>query len=302
MTKDTDMPQSTLTWMIPDLKPALQACDTQVFAKGTIDFLKANVLSAPDSPDIATALYRLLGGEGALPRAALLALYYDLPVANAWLLCEPVELTDSKRDVVCLGNAHLALTLTEAEAFATTFNQYWEGTGMMLYTPTPTQWLLALQETPGFHAPSLRDVLNQNVAQHIPTGNMSAWRHLFSQAQMLMQGHPVNRSRVGVLPLVNGLWISGEGQLMTLEKKPHLRVMSDTPEVIAVTHTVMGKTVPSCDSFDAFWSLYGSSQEEHIITLSCESVGAVSYEDYFETLENRWLKSYVSRERMKIPS
>jgi hypothetical protein len=129
-----------------------------------------------------------------------LASHYDLPPATAWLLCEPVELVASNHEIICLGNAHLSVTIAEAASFAATLNAYWEGSGMMLYTPTPSQWLLALSSPTAFDTPSLGEVVNQPIPRQLPP--------LFLQAQMLMQGHAVNRARQGVLPLVNGLWMS----------------------------------------------------------------------------------------------
>ncbi len=279
----------SMTWMIPDLKQALQACDTPVFAKSTIDFLKKTVLPMQAATDdIATALYWYLGGEGALPRAALLALYYDLPPADAWLLCEPIELTEAKQDVVCLGNAHVDITQEEANIIVAKFNAYWEGSGMVLYAVAPKQWLLALPTRCEFQTRPLCNVLNQNLADNIPTGATTAWSHLFSLAQMLMHRHALN-----------GLWMSGEGELAALEKKPHLCLMTDNPEVLMLARVVMAKTISVCENFDMFLEKYGSGNEEYILALSCEAVGAVAYEDYFEILENRWLKSYLARE--KIP-
>lgn len=126
-----------------------------------------------------------------------------LPPAPAWALCEPVELVSARRDVVCLGNAHLTFAQEEADAFATTFNAYWEGTGRVLYAITPLRWLLALPEPIAAETKPLRLALNQ------PIGRVSmAWDTLFAEAQMLMQAHPVNRARAGLLPPVNGLWFS----------------------------------------------------------------------------------------------
>lgn len=127
-----------------------------------------------------------------------------LPPAQAWLLCEPVELMAAKNEVVCLGNAHIALEQAEADAFAATFNRYWEGTGRILYTPTPMQWVLALPEAVSFSTTGLSDVINKTI---VSPGSL--WSMLFHEAQMLMQAHPVNRARAGALPIVNGCWFSG---------------------------------------------------------------------------------------------
>ncbi|MFI4956718.1 MAG: hypothetical protein ACHQAX_05885 [Gammaproteobacteria bacterium] len=257
-----------ITWIIPDVN----------FSKDNTKILNAR--------DIPTAAYHALGGEGDLPRAALLALYHDLPPAPAWLLCEPVELIAARRDVVCLGNAHFEFEQEEANAFAATFNAYWEGTGRILYTPTPRQWLLALPEPVAFKTNPLCDVLNQPIV----SGDR-AWDALFSEAQMLMQAHPVNRARASLLPPVNGLWFSGEGELPVLAKQPRLRVMTDIPEVISLAKSVMATVLPVSETIQA-------SDAPLIITLSYKNLGTPCAEDFVEIFENQWLQPLLVRERI----
>lgn len=133
----------------------------------------------------------------------LAELTQGLPCAAAWVLCEPVELAPAKRDVVCLGNAHLTFEQEEADAIAATFNAYWEGTGRVLYAVSPLRWVMALPESIACETKPLREALNQ------PVGTVgSMWDRLFTEAQLLMQGHPVNRARAGMLPPINGLWFS----------------------------------------------------------------------------------------------
>jgi hypothetical protein len=258
-----------ITWIIPDVN----------FSKDNTKILNAR--------DIPTAAYHALGGEGGLPRAALLALYHDLPPAAAWLLCEPVELIAARRDVVCLGNAHFEFEQEEADAFAATFNAYWEGTGRILYTPTPRQWLLALSSPIDFKTNPLSDVLNQPIVS-----KDRAWNVLFSEAQMLMQAHPVNRARAGLLPPVNGLWLSGEGELPVLEKQPRLRVMTDIPEVISLAKSVMATVLPVNDQVTL-------NDDPLIITLSYKNLGTPCTEDFIELFEDKWLQ--LSNVRETIP-
>ncbi len=251
---------SHITWIIPDL-PMLD--------KHTTDFPQ----------DIPTALFHHLGGEGDLPRAALLALHHELPPANAWVLCEPVECMASKKDVVCLGNAHLTITLDTARAWVAKFNDYWEGTGRVMYAVSPSQWLLALPEPLSYRTQPLRKILNQPIPKQLPL--------LFSEAQMLMQGNTLN-----------ALWFSGEGELPVFDKRPDLHVMTNNPEAMALTRSVMGHVVPFCQSFDDFWAHYGKSQDEWIIALSAESLGATDEEEYVAMFEKHWLKSYLMHAKM----
>lgn len=142
-----------------------------------------------DFPSVQTLLAQLTAG---------------LPRAVAWALCEPVELIAGNRDLVCLGNAHVAFAQEEADAFVATFNAYWEGSGFVLYAVKPLQWVLALPEPLTSALKPLRASLNQ------PLDTMTGlWNRLFTEAQMLMQGHPVNRARTSnALPTVNGVWFS----------------------------------------------------------------------------------------------
>ena len=136
-------------------------------------------------------------------RELLATLTQGLPSAAAWVLCEPVELISGKQDVVCLGNAHLDFAQEEADAVVATINAYWEGTGRQLYAVSPLQWVMALSEPIMAETKPLREALNR------PVGALSAaWDKLFTETQMLLQGHAVNRARSGVLPPINGLWFS----------------------------------------------------------------------------------------------
>lgn len=257
-----------ITWIIPDVN----------FSKNNTKILTTR--------DIPTAAYHLLGGEGLLPRAALLALYYDLPPAPAWLLCEPVELMAARKEVVCLGHAHFEFEQEEADAFAATFNAYWEGSGRVLYTPTPRHWLLALPEPVTFSTHPLSDVLNQPI-----TSQNRSWNMLFSEAQMLMQAHPVNRARAGLLPPVNGMWISGEGELPVLEKQPRLRVMTDIPEVISLAKSVMATVLPLSSELP-------TNTDPLIVTLSYKNLGTPCSEEFVELFEHKWLQPAVAHERI----
>ena len=108
---------------------------------------------------------------------------------------------------------------------------------------------------------------------------------------MLMQAHPVNRVRARLLPPVNGLWFSGEGELPVLEKQPRLRVMTDIPEVISLANSVMATVLPVSEDVTI-------NNDPLMITLSYKNLGTPCAEEFIELFEDKWLQLSKVRERI----
>ena len=80
----------------------------------------------------------------------------------------------------------------------------------------PDRWHLRLAAPADFRTPPLSAMAGRRVERQLPEESGTAWlRRLLNEAQMLLHGHPANRSRTEAdrLTINNSLWLWGPGQL-----------------------------------------------------------------------------------------
>lgn len=189
---------------------------------------KRQAVSSFDDP--LSCAYQMLGGEGALPIAALQAQRYRLAPSAHWVLAEPIECQADHRTVYCLGSAHLHITHEEVVQLLDTLNQHLQADGLHLYAPTPECWLLAMDQPWVIDAMPLSQVLNQDIQRCAPKVLAQEWKRLFVELEMLLHQHPVNQAREKKgYPKINACWFSGAGELKVMPPQPQTAVLSDDP-------------------------------------------------------------------------
>lgn len=270
-----------LTLIIPDLLSTLAQADEAGQALPLLRQLSQSTAQACEPyADEVTAFYRWLGQKGELPRAELLAHHYKLPPANTWLLAEPIECQADKNAIYCLGSAHLHVDQSEANHLIDSLNQHLVSAGMRLYAPEPTRWLLALSEPLEVQTQSLNTIVNRALSQ-TPS--------LFTELQMLLHKHPVNLAREAAgKPLIHACWLSGEGKLPIMAKRPTVGVVTEDPLTRVLANWVDAQP---CQSLNTL----GSTVEEHASHFS-EMVICLKASHHAVALEQNDMKALLAQQ------
>jgi hypothetical protein len=183
-----------------------------------LEKLLARADQRPAPADYPRTLFSLLNlsmpTSGPLPTASLCWLADSSePLPANILHADPVYLKPDMADVQLFRPGNLQIK--QARDYARAFNDFYQGEGFCLHTPTADRWFLSAPgpvETP---AAGLEQITGRNLRSFVRGGEQSReWSSLFTEIQMLFHELPVNQARqaVGELP-VSGLWLSGGGAL-----------------------------------------------------------------------------------------
>ena len=155
----------------------------------------------------------LLNLEPPLPAAAILADVYQQP-QGYYLIAELTEFKADLTTVFCLGKHHLHVTDEEARSLIQDVQKLLplDVTVKLLMTNT---WLVKMQRPIQLVTVPLTNILNKQVPTPIMSGKDSTqWQRLQTELQMVWHASSINQQRQAAnLPLINALWLSGEGEL-----------------------------------------------------------------------------------------
>ncbi|MCB1745096.1 MAG: hypothetical protein KDK91_32310, partial [Gammaproteobacteria bacterium] len=89
--------------------------------------------------------------------------------------------------------------------------------GAQLHAPHPQRWYLRLPESPGIRTSTPHAALTEGLSRHMPVGEQAGrWASRLTELQMVLHSSPVNAARATRgLPIINSLWLWGEGCLPT---------------------------------------------------------------------------------------
>jgi len=165
-----------------------------------------------------------------LPAGALTALATDAePGARAWLRADPVHLRADRDRALLIPNEAFAITEEEADGLSRSLIPLLEPR-FRLHRASPTQWCLEALEgdAAGASARAPVDLAGADVDRNLPA---KAWHPLLTELQMAMYDHPVNAAReAGGLPVINSVWLWGEGRLPAAARVPwHSVTANDLP-------------------------------------------------------------------------
>lgn len=139
-----------------------------------------------------------------------------------WLRAQPIHFAaglDRLTTVPLRGAARMSAA--EREALSPTLVDHLQSTGIQLHDGADGEWLLRSEEplqvqtvTPEFAAANPH-------AEILPRGrDASGLRRLMTEMQMLLHEHPVNTQRQARgLPVLNAIWVHGEGILSDVTAK-----------------------------------------------------------------------------------
>ncbi|RRQ20021.1 hypothetical protein [Thiohalobacter thiocyanaticus] len=167
-------------------------------------------------------LFEALADLGGYPRAALPAarLRYLAETGGMGgpgdLLCaDPVHLR-ADQDRVLLFDADLNVTAGEAHALCEAFNAFEADSGMRLECVTPEHWYLHVPGGIDIETTPLQHARGRDIDPLLPRGpGRVRWHALLNEWQMLLFQQPANQQRQQAgRPMINGVWLWGEGELV----------------------------------------------------------------------------------------
>jgi len=158
------------------------------------------------------------------PYASLTALGHGLMGDSGyWLRADPAEFLVDAANVYLIGRDHLALSQDETNQLLMTINALIAEDSLKLVAGSNHEWFLNLTSDPHVETVPFCRVIANDIRPYLPKGTRAkVWCKLLTEFQMLLFQHPLNSQReANGLPLINGIWLWGEGQLkdMTLNKK-----------------------------------------------------------------------------------
>ena len=167
-------------------------------------------------------VFEALAGLGGYPRGALPAAWLrylgetgSMGGPGALLCADPVHLR-ADQDRVRLYDADLNITAGEAAALCEAFNAFEADSGIRLECTTPEHWYLHVPGELGITTTPMQQARGRDIDPLLPQGRERArWHALLNEWQMLLFQQPVNQQRQQAgRPMVNGLWLWGEGELV----------------------------------------------------------------------------------------
>lgn len=207
--------------------------DVRSDAPGTRAQLRRHFTLVPDHWPVA-ALARRVDAMGA----------FDAGDAQAacWLRADPAHVRAGINGATLLACGDmLALSPDETDALLRPLRPIFGDAGFTIDAPVPGHWYLRLPREarlPAFAEPG--DALGSDVFDHLPVDEAGRrWRHLLSEAEVVLHNHPHNAVRVsqGQMP-VNSLWFWGGGVLPDHVSTVHTSVHSDDETLRALAHGI----------------------------------------------------------------
>jgi hypothetical protein len=158
-----------------------------------------------------------------LPVATLTYLYDKNRLPQEYVLrADPVCLKADRDCLFLLGHKGLQITPDEAEKMVAEINAIYANDGWSVEIGASDRWYIRSLEKPLVDTVPLSEVFGKNVAPYLPRGpEEKKWRVVLTELQMLLHNNVVNVQRaMHHQPVINSVWIWGEGQLPEFEPHP----------------------------------------------------------------------------------
>ncbi|MGH8503199.1 MAG: hypothetical protein ACREVE_12145 [Gammaproteobacteria bacterium] len=220
--------------------------------------------------------------ERDLPLGALRRLGFGrAPDRAVWLCADPVNLKADVARVYLRDSGSLAMTLAEAQQLGDLFTAHFADNDWTLEITSPACWHLRLPAVPRIITHPQRQVMGRAIEPFLPRGADAArWRALQNEAQMLFHAAEVNRVRdTSGHPLINGLWVSGAGQLPDADDLTAAvgKTWSDDPLARGLSRLAGIDTGPVPAAFDGV--LADAAGGAHLVSLE-QALTPARYDDF----------------------
>ena len=154
--------------------------------------------------------------------APLCALGADLSVDDRYTIAATPVTLIADRDVVVLAGTVDDLRADEASILIDLLNRHFAGDDMTFDAPRPATWYALCGRNFSFVTSPIDAALRHPIDSFLPSGpDGNLWQRWQVEMQMLLHEHVVNREREQRgLPLVSGIWLSGNGRLTDIARPP----------------------------------------------------------------------------------
>ena len=172
-------------------------------------------------PSAASVMEVLATGFGfageTMPIAAVSAMEEGLPIEGRfWLRADPVKLRADLSTAYLLGSPKLSLSAEEQQALHRLLTPYLEADDIQLHMPAATRWYISCPNLPGLKTTLPVWAMGKSIEAFLPQGpEQTIWLQRQTEWQMLLHDHP----------LIDSLWLWGEGRLPNKPPQPQWDVV-----------------------------------------------------------------------------
>ena len=176
-------------------------------------------------------LLRQWGLAADAPVAALTLAADGGPREGGWMRADPVHQRLDRHALVLHDASVLALTAEEAARAMEALNAFFARDGLEFVAPARDRWYVRLPQGESPRTVPLDEVVGRNPFGKIPgAGTRLSWPSIFSEAQMLLAGLPLNAVRAAEgRPALNGIWFWGAGAFPAGLPSPFAAIAADDP-------------------------------------------------------------------------
>lgn len=218
---------------------------------------------------------------------------------------DPVYMEPGRTSLRLMASAEaMQLNQAEADRLCDSLNQHFDPQGVRFEAPQPHRWYCFSQANHELLTTSLRRVQGQAVQAHMPAGEAGVfWHGILAEAQMLLHQHDINQARARQgLPLVNSLWLWGQGETPTITSMPWQGIWATESLVRALAQASSSPVHPRPQAAVQWLNQAGEGRHllvlEHLLPglpdLSQEMWGG-----FVAALEEHWLRPLVQALRDK---
>lgn len=148
---------------------------------------------------------------------------------DCWLHMDPIELLVDGGNVCLVGRDHLGISEEESQQLIASINQLLFQDELQITYGNPNEWFLRLPSEPGITTYPLTEVIAKDLRAYLPKGRDQDWWHrLLTEIQMILFDHQVNKLRQKEgKPVINSVWLWGEGKVTSYALKPYTAIWSN---------------------------------------------------------------------------
>lgn len=269
---DRHVPSPRLTCLVRDLQAAHSP---------SLDTIRARSAPATLATDgFASRLCALFGLDALAPPVARLTHLADggAPGNGCWLRLDPVHLLVAGDRLILTDPNELRLTQIEADHLVAPVQQLFASDGWRIEALHPNRWYLHLRQRPAIETASLPAVLGRDIHPFLPKGpEARVWRRYLNEVEMLLGSSEVNTEREARgEPVVNSVWLWGEGELPAPPARRFARVWGD--DSLARGLALFTQTPVSRLPDDAGTWLEQAEGGEHLLVLGADALGCFDHD------------------------
>ncbi|MGA8259232.1 MAG: hypothetical protein WB783_03365 [Arenicellales bacterium] len=181
-------------------------------------------------------LARAFGIEGTLPAPA--PLHYlgatGREPRGYCLFAYPVYLHARREQLILMAGREFEPTEAESRVLVARLQEHFPD--WRVERTADGMWFVMVDADPQLETSALRDVLGENINDHLPSGpDAMEWHRILNEVQMLLFDSEVNCEREAAgSPALNSLWFWGGGRLPDVTISRWNRVVSNDPVALGI--------------------------------------------------------------------